>query len=96
MSVPQRYSRLRIRLRGRNRKQMISSSLACILSLTSISFVLDVSLLTGRIVDRASLLSDDVAVILARDFEAHETKTSIQVAVLILPSSLVQRSQSLH
>ncbi|MBU6481765.1 MAG: TPM domain-containing protein [Nitrospirae bacterium] len=64
--------------------------LACVLSLasavTSLSFALDVPPLTGRVVDLAHVLPADVAASLANDLEAHETKTSNQVAVLILPS----------
>jgi uncharacterized protein len=47
---------------------------------------LDVPALTGRVVDLAHVLPADVATSLTRDLEAHETKTSNQVAVLILPS----------
>src|SRR6185295_16386936 len=47
---------------------------------------LDVPPLTGRVVDLAHVLPADIAASLTRDLEAHETKTSNQVAVLILPS----------
>ena len=47
---------------------------------------LDVPPLTGRVVDLAHVLPADVAASLTHDLEAHETKTSNQVAVLILPS----------
>jgi len=47
---------------------------------------LDVPPLTGRVVDLAHVLPPDVATSLTHDLEAHETKTSNQVAVLILPS----------
>ena len=77
-------------MRGRDRKQTVSFILACVLSLasavTSLSFALDVPPLTGRVVDLAHVLPADVAASLANDLEAHETKTSNQVAVLILPS----------
>jgi len=77
-------------LRGRIRKQTVSFVLACVLSLasvfTSLSFALDVPPLTGRVVDLAHVLPADVAASLTRDLEVHETKTSNQVAVLILPS----------
>ena len=77
-------------MRGRDRKQTVSFILACVLSLasafTSPSFALDVPPLTGRVVDLAHVLPADVAASLANDLEAHETKTSNQVAVLILPS----------
>ena len=77
-------------MRGRARKQTVSFVLACVLSLasvfTSLSFALDVPPLTGRVVDLAHVLPADVAVSLTSDLEAHETKTSNQVAVLILPS----------
>ena len=56
------------------------------LTLASFVFALDVPSLTGRVVDLAHVLSADVAASLTRDLEAHETKTSNQVAVLILPS----------
>ena len=56
------------------------------LTLTSFVSALDVPPLTGRIVDLAHVLPADVAVSLTHDLEAHETKTSNQVAVLILPS----------
>ncbi|MCX5723398.1 MAG: TPM domain-containing protein [Nitrospirae bacterium] len=55
-------------------------------ALTSPSFALDVPALTGHIVDLAQVLPADVATSLTNDLEAHETKTSNQVAVLILPS----------
>ena len=77
-------------MRGRARKQTVSFVLAYILSLasalTSLSFALDVPPLTGRVVDFAHVLPTEVAASLTRDLEAHETKTSNQVAVLILPS----------
>ena len=50
------------------------------------AWALDVPPLTGRVVDLAHVLPADVAVSLTRDLEAHETKTTNQVAVLILPS----------
>lgn len=77
-------------MRGRIRKQTVSFVLACVLSLvsavTSLSFALDVPPLTGRVVDLAQVLPADLAASLVRDLEAHETKTSNQVAVLLLPS----------
>jgi uncharacterized protein len=69
---------------------MVSFVLACILAFasifTSLSFALDVPPLTGRVVDLAQVLPANVAASLARDLEAHEAKTSNQVALLILPS----------
>ena len=50
------------------------------------AWALDVPPLTGRVVDLAQLLPADVAASLTRDLEAHETKSSNQVAVLILPT----------
>ncbi len=50
------------------------------------AWALDVPPLTGRVVDLAQVLPADVAASLIRDLEAHEAKTSNQVAVLILPS----------
>jgi uncharacterized protein len=50
------------------------------------AWALDVPALTGRVVDLAHVLPADIAASLTRDLEAHETKTSNQVAVLILPS----------
>jgi uncharacterized protein len=77
-------------LRGRARKQTVSFILICVVSLasafTSLSFALDVPPLTGRVVDLAQVLPATVATSLARDLEAHEAKTSNQVAVLTLPS----------
>jgi len=75
-------------LRGKVRKQTVSFVLACILAsaFTSLSFALDVPPLTGRVVDLAQVLPATVAASLARDLEAHESKTSNQVAVLILSS----------
>jgi uncharacterized protein len=61
-------------------------SLFSALTLASLVFALDVPPLTGRVVDLAQVLPADVAVSLARDLEAHEARTSNQVAVLILPS----------
>jgi len=77
-------------LRGRIGKQTVSFVLACVFSLasalTSLSFALDVPPLTGRVVDLAQVLPAELTASLARDLEAHESKTSNQVAVLILPS----------
>ena len=56
------------------------------LTLASVVFALDVPPLTGRVVDLAHVLPADAAASLTHDLEAHETKTSNQVAVLILPS----------
>ncbi|HSF67482.1 MAG TPA: TPM domain-containing protein [Nitrospiraceae bacterium] len=50
------------------------------------AWALDVPPLTGRVVDLAHLLPADVAASISRDLDAHEAKTSNQVAVLILPS----------
>ena len=50
------------------------------------AWALDVPQLTGRVVDLAQVLPSDVAASLTHDLEAHEAKTSNQVAVLILPS----------
>ncbi len=60
--------------------------LSSALTLASAVFALDVPPLTGRVVDLAHVLPADVAASLTLDLEAHETKTSNQVAVLILPS----------
>lgn len=57
-----------------------------ILLMTASVWALDVPPLTGRVVDLAHVLPADVAGSLARDLEAHETKTSNQVVVLILPT----------
>ena len=77
-------------MRGRARKQTGSFVLTCILSLasalTSLSFALDVPPLTSRVVDLAQVLPATVAASLVRDLEAHESKTSNQVTVLILSS----------
>jgi uncharacterized protein len=47
---------------------------------------LDVPPLSGRVVDPAHILPPAVAAHLSADLQAHETKTSNQVAVLIVPS----------
>lgn len=57
-----------------------------VLLMVASAWALDVPPLTGRIVDLAHVLPADVAASLTSDLEAHETKTSNQVAVLILPS----------
>ena len=57
-----------------------------ILLMTASAWALEVPALTGRVVDLARVLPADVAASLSRDLEAHETKTSNQVVVLILPS----------
>ena len=54
--------------------------------LAASAWALDVPPLTGRVVDLAHVLPPDVATSLTHDLEAHETKTSNQVAILILPS----------
>ncbi len=79
-------------MRGRLRKPLIRFLLVGVLflssalTLASLVFALDVPPLTGRVVDLAQVLPANVAASLARDLEAHETKTSNQVALLILPS----------
>lgn len=77
-------------MRGRARKQTVSFVCVYVLfvasAFTSLSFALDVPPLTGRVVDLAQVLPAHVAASLAHDLEAHESKTSNQVAVLILPS----------
>ena len=69
---------------------MIRFLLAGVLSFasvfTSLAFALDVPPLTGRVVDLAQVLPATVAASLIHDLEAHESKTSNQVAVLTLPS----------
>lgn len=57
-----------------------------VLLMAASAWALDVPPLTGRVVDLAHVLPSDVAASLTNDLEAHETKTSNQVAVLILPS----------
>ena len=57
-----------------------------VLLIAASAWALDVPPLTGRVVDLAHVLPADVAASLTNDLEAHETKTSNQVAVLILPS----------
>ncbi|MDP2384288.1 MAG: TPM domain-containing protein [Nitrospirota bacterium] len=57
-----------------------------ILLMATSAWALEVPALTGRVVDLAHVLPADVAASLSRDLEAHETKTSNQVAVLILPT----------
>lgn len=59
--------------------------LAC-LTLAAAAWALDVPPLTGRIVDVAHILPGDIAAQLTQELEAHEAKTTNQVAVLILPS----------
>ena len=79
-------------MRGRLRKPLIRFLLVGVwflssaLTLASLVFALDVPPLTGRVVDLAQVLPANVAASLARDLEAHEVKTSNQVALLILPS----------
>lgn len=77
-------------MRDKLRQLMVRFILVGVLSLvsalTSPSFALDVPPLTGRIVDLAQVLPADVIAPLTRDLEAHEARTSNQVAVLILPS----------
>jgi uncharacterized protein len=75
-----------LRLSQRSWKAVCFLVLSSALTLASFVFALDVPPLTGRVVDLAHVLSADVAASLTRDLEAHETKTSNQVAVLILPS----------
>src|SRR5512137_2775108 len=53
---------------------------------TAPAWPLNVPPLTGRVVDLAHVLPADVATSLSSELEAHESKTSNQVAVLILPS----------
>lgn len=57
-----------------------------VLLMTASVWALDVPPLTGRVVDLAQVLPADVAASLTRDLEAHETKTSNQVVVLVLPT----------
>lgn len=77
-------------MRGNLRQLMVRFILVGALFLVSVftspSFALDVPALTGRVVDLAQVLPVEVAASLTNDLEAHETKTSNQVVVLILPS----------
>ena len=57
-----------------------------ILLMAASAWALEVPALTGRVVDLAHVLPVDVAASLSRDLAVHETKTSNQVVVLILPS----------
>lgn len=50
------------------------------------SFALDVPPLTGRIIDLAHLLPDDLARTLSEDLAAHEHRTGNQVVILTIPS----------
>ena len=75
-----------MRLSQRSWKAVFFLVVSSALTLASVVFALDVPPLTGRVVDLAHVLPADVAATLTRDLEAHETKTSNQVAVLILPS----------
>jgi uncharacterized protein len=59
--------------------------LACLTAAVA-SWALDVPPLTGRIVDVAHIMPPEILGKLNHELEAHETKTSNQVAVLILPS----------
>ena len=79
-------------MRGRLRKPLIRFLhvgvffLSSALTLASLVFALNVPPLTGRVVDLAQVLTANVAASIVRDLEAHEVKTSNQVALLILPS----------
>jgi len=75
-----------LRLRFSHRSWGTVLSLALVLILTLTSWALDVPPLTGRVVDLAHVLSAETATSLTRNLETHETKTTNQVAVLILPS----------
>ena len=75
-----------MRLSQRSWKAVFFLVLSSALTLASFVFALDVPPLTGRVLDLAHVLPADVAASLTRDLEAHEAKTSNQVAVLILPS----------
>ena len=55
-------------------------------ALASPAAALDIPPLSGRIVDAAHLLPDDLAASLSAELEAHERRTGNQVAVLTLPS----------
>ncbi|MCS6304609.1 MAG: TPM domain-containing protein [Nitrospira sp.] len=59
---------------------------AATLSLTTSAAALDVPLLTGRIVDLAHVLPSSTVESLTAQLAAHETQSSNQVAVLIVPS----------
>jgi len=75
-------------LRFSQRSRATGLFLVLVLALTWIltSWALDVPPLTGRVVDLAHVLPAEIAASLTRDLEAHETKTSNQVVVLVLPS----------
>jgi uncharacterized protein len=75
-----------LRLSQRSWKAGFFLVVSSALTLASVVFALDVPPLTGRVVDLAHVLPADTAASLTSDLEAHETKTSNQVAVLILPS----------
>ena len=77
---------MRLRFSQRSRGTGLFLVLVLALTWTLASWALDVPPLTGRVVDLAHVLPAEIAASLTRDLEAHETKTSNQVVVLVLPS----------
>ena len=77
---------MRLRFSQRSRGTGIFLALVLALTWTLASWALDVPPPTGRVVDLAHVLPAEIAASLTRDLEAHETKTSNQVVVLVLPS----------
>ena len=71
---------------GLSRLAFCCSLAAAILSFTTSAAALDVPPLTGRIVDLAHVLPGSTVESLTAQLAAHETQSSNQVAVLIVPS----------
>jgi len=75
-----------MRLMGRTGTVVLVGWLWLIVAAGHSADALDVPPLVGRVVDPAQVLPSAVAAQLSADLQAHEAKTSNQVAVLIVPS----------
>ncbi len=75
-----------MRLMSRVGAAVLVSGLLFTLAVSLLAEAFDVPPLTGRVVDLARVLPSAVLEQLSADLQAHEAKTSNQVAVLIVPS----------
>ncbi|HET6675636.1 MAG TPA: TPM domain-containing protein [Nitrospiraceae bacterium] len=75
-----------MRPRSRPASRVLVGWTLCALAIGSAAHALDVPALTGRVVDLAHVLPPSTAAQLSERLQAHEDKTTNQLAVLIVPS----------
>lgn len=72
--------------RGSRAARVVAVAAALLVSLTSVARALEVPPLTGRVIDRANVLSAQIEGQLQAQLESYESTTGHQLAVLTVPS----------